>query len=110
MAIARDAFGAVLDVLRPGAAEIELKVAFEARMAAHGVTTPSVEGTFNSVFPGPGALAKGELVPVRAGVIADGWEGSVVATYVLPRTRPSSARRPSTRCSNCAGRASRCAT
>jgi Xaa-Pro dipeptidase len=82
MAIARDAFGAVLDVLRPGAAEIELKVAFEARMAAHGVTTPSVEGTFNSVFPGSGALAKGELVPIRAGVIADGWEGSVVATYV----------------------------
>ena len=60
----------------------ELKAAFEAGMAAHGVTTPSVEGTFNSVFPGPGALAKGELVPIRAGVVADGWEGTVVATYV----------------------------
>ena len=63
MAVARDALAAAVAVLRPGVAEIELKAAFEAGMAAHGVTTPSVEGTFNSVFPGPGALAKGELVP-----------------------------------------------
>ncbi len=82
LAIARDALGAVVDVLRPGVAEVALKIAFETRMAAHGVTTPAVEGTFNSVFPGPGALAKGELVPIRAGVIADGWEGGVAATYV----------------------------
>jgi Xaa-Pro aminopeptidase len=82
MAVARDALAAAVAVLRPGVAEMELKAAFEAGMAADGVTTPSVEGTFNSVFPGPGALAKGELVPIRAGVVADGWEGTVVATYV----------------------------
>jgi Xaa-Pro aminopeptidase len=81
-AIARDALDAVRAVLRPGAAEVDLKVAFEGRMAAHGVTTPSVEGRFNSAFPGDGALAKGELVPVRAGVIAGGWEGAVVTTFV----------------------------
>jgi Xaa-Pro aminopeptidase len=91
MAIARDALAAAVAVLRPGVTEIELKAAFEAAMAAHGVTTPSVEGTFNSVFPGPGALADGEFVPMRAGVVADGWEGTVATTYVC--TTPPVERR-----------------
>ncbi|HZP31303.1 MAG TPA: M24 family metallopeptidase [Acidimicrobiia bacterium] len=90
LAVAHDALGAVRDALRPGAAEVTLKAAFERRMAERGVTTPSVEGQFNSVFPGDGALAKGELVPVRAGVVADGWEGTVATTFVCadpPRER-----------------------
>jgi Xaa-Pro aminopeptidase len=82
MTIARDALGAMRAALRPGVTEVDLKAAYEEGMAARGVTTPSVEGRFNSVFPGDGALAKGELVPVRAGVVADGWEGTVVTTFV----------------------------
>ena len=81
MAVARDALVAVRDALRPGVSEAHLKAAFEERMSEHGVTTPSIEGRFNSVFPGDGALARGELVPVRAGVVADGWEGTVAVTY-----------------------------
>jgi Xaa-Pro aminopeptidase len=82
LAIARDALDPVRDALRPGVSEVELKAVYEAAMAHHGVTTASVEGRFNSVFPGAGALAKGELVPVRAGVIANGWEGTVVTTFM----------------------------
>jgi Xaa-Pro aminopeptidase len=82
LTIAREALAAMRAVLRPGATEVDLKAAYEAGMAARGVTTASVEGRFNSVFPGDGALAKGELVPVRAGVVADGWEGTVVTTFV----------------------------
>ena len=82
LTIARHALDAVREVLRPGVSEIELKAGFERCMAGHGATSPSVEGRFNSVFPGDGALAKGELVPVRAGVIADGWEGTVATTFV----------------------------
>jgi Xaa-Pro aminopeptidase len=82
MTIAREALDATRAVLVPGATEIDLKAAYERSMSAQGVTTPSVEGRFNSVFPGDGALARGELVPVRAGVVADGWEGTVVTTFV----------------------------
>ena len=64
-------------------------MSFEEAMAAHGVTTPAFEGTFCVVDPGAPAralvtdraLVDGDAVHVRAGVLRDGWEGSLARTW-----------------------------
>ncbi len=80
--IAHDALETTVAALRPGTRELDLKAVFEERMAEQGVTTASIEGSFGVVFPGERALAAGDTVPMRAGVIADGWEATLARTYV----------------------------
>ena len=80
--IAHDALETTVAALRPGTRELDLKAVFEERMAEQGVTTASIEGSFGVVFPGERALAVGDTVPMRAGVIADGWEATLARTYV----------------------------
>ena len=74
---------------------IDLKGAFEERMCRRGTTTPAFEGAF-CVFDDDGPLrrlasdrvvADGDLVAMSAGVLLDGWEGS------LARTRPCGSQR-----------------
>ena len=87
--IAEAAFGVATDAIAPGVREVELKGAFEEAMAARGVTTPAFEGTFCVVDPGGPAralvtnraLADGDAIHVRAGVLRDGWEGSLARTW-----------------------------
>jgi Xaa-Pro aminopeptidase len=82
------AFGAVVDALTPGVTEQQLKGAFEERMTSHGARTPSFEGTFCIADPGrpprsmptDRAVAAGDLVHVRVGVMREGWEGAVART------------------------------
>jgi Xaa-Pro aminopeptidase len=90
VAWAEDAFGAALAALRPGIRERELVGAFEARMAVLGSSTPAYEGTF-CVVEGEGAIRRitsarviedGDLVAMSAGVLRDGWEGSLGRTVV----------------------------
>jgi Xaa-Pro dipeptidase len=87
--VAEDAVGAVVETLRPGVSEVELKGVFEERMCQRGTTTPAYEGTFG-VVDGDGPMrrltsdreiADGDLVAMRAGVMLDGWEGSLARTW-----------------------------
>ena len=94
VAVAEDALGAAIDALQPGVREVELKGAFEERMCVGGTTTPAFEGAFCVVDDdGPirrlasdRVIADGDLVAMSAGVLLDGWEGS------LARTRPCGAQ------------------
>ena len=70
-----------IDALAPGVRERELVGVFEEHMAAHGATAPAFEGNF-VVADGSArslvsdrALATGDLVHLRGGVLRDGWEG-----------------------------------
>src|SRR5256886_6274090 len=92
--VAEDAFAAAVDALQPGVREVELKGAFEERMCVRGTTAPAFEGAF-CVVDGDGpirrlasdrVIADGDLVAMSAGVLLDGWEGS------LARTRPCGAQ------------------
>jgi Xaa-Pro aminopeptidase len=93
IAVAEDALGAAIDALQPGVREVELKGAFEERMCVRGTSTPAFEGAFCVVEGGrpirrlvsDRVVADGDLVAMRAGVLLDGWEGS------LARTRPCGA-------------------
>ena len=88
VAVAEDAFGAAVDALQPGVREFELKGVFEERMCQLGTTIPAFEGTFCVVDDGPirrlvsdRAIADGDLVAMNAGVLLDGWEGSLARTW-----------------------------
>jgi Xaa-Pro dipeptidase len=88
IAVAEAAFGAAVDALQPGIREVELKGVFEERMCQLGTTTPAFEGTFCVVEDGPirrlvsdRAIAYGDLVAMNAGVLLDGWEGSLGRTW-----------------------------
>lgn len=91
---AEDALGAAIDALQPGVREVELKGAFEERMCVRGTTTPAYEGAFCVVDDGgpvrrlasDRVIADGDLVAMSAGVLLEGWEGS------LARTRPCGAQ------------------
>jgi Xaa-Pro aminopeptidase len=82
------AFAAVVDALKPGVTEQELKGAFEEAMTRRGARTPSFEGTFSVADPGSPprslptdrAVEAGDLVHVRVGVLRDGWEGALART------------------------------
>jgi Xaa-Pro dipeptidase len=93
ISVAEDALGAAVEALRPGVREVELKGVFEERMCALGTTTPAFEGAFCVVggdrpirrLASERVIAAGDLVAMSAGVLLDGWEGS------LARTRPCGA-------------------
>src|SRR6266513_180461 len=88
ISVGEDALGAAIDALQPGVREVELKGAFEERMCVSGTTTPAFEGAFCVVDDdGPirrlasdRVIADGELVAMSAGVLLDGWEGSLACT------------------------------
>lgn len=88
--VAEDALAKATEAIRPGTRERDLKGTFEQRMAtAHGVTTPAFEGTFCVVDPNEPArtlvtdreLAEGDVVHLRAGVLRNGWEGTLARTW-----------------------------
>ncbi|MFL6242399.1 MAG: M24 family metallopeptidase [Acidimicrobiia bacterium] len=93
LAVAEDALGAAVEALRPGVREVELKGVFEGRMCRQGATTPAFEGAFCVVdgdrpvrrLVSERVIASGDVVGMSAGVLLDGWEGS------LARTRPCGA-------------------
>ena len=95
IAVAEDALGAALDALLPGVREVELKGVFEERMCRRGTTTPAYEGAFSVVdrdrpirrFASDRVVADGDLVAMSAGVLLDGWEGSLARTW--PCGRPT---------------------
>lgn len=89
ISVAEDALGAVVDAVRPGVSEAELKGVFDERMCRLGTTTPAYEGTF-CVEDDDGPIrrltsdreiAAGDLVAMSAGVLLDGWEGSLARTW-----------------------------
>lgn len=87
--VAEEAMGAAVEALHPGVTERELKGVFEERMCALGTTTPAFEGAFCVVDDdGPirrlvsdRTIAGGDLVAMSAGVLVDGWEGSLARTW-----------------------------
>ena len=89
IAVAEDALGAAVAALRPGVREAELKGVFEERMGRLGTTTPAFEGAFCVVdgdapvrrFVFDRTIADGDLVAMSAGVLLDGWEGSLARTW-----------------------------
>lgn len=89
ISVAENALGAAVDALRPGVRESDLKGVFEERMCRLGATTPAFEGAFCVVdgdgrvrrFVSDRAVADGDLVAMSAGVLVDGWEGSLARTW-----------------------------
>jgi Xaa-Pro dipeptidase len=81
VSLAEECLRTTLDALTPGGHERELVGVFEEHMASRGVSTPAFEGAF-VVADGPPralasdrAIAAGDLVHLRGGVLRDGWEG-----------------------------------
>lgn len=104
VSIAEDALEATVGALEPGVRESELKGVFEERMARLGTTTPAFEGVF-CVIDGDGparrfvsdrVIEDGDVVAMSAGVLLDGWEGSLARTWPVgspsPQYRERSAR------------------
>jgi Xaa-Pro dipeptidase len=85
IAVAQEALGAVVDVFQPGVRENELKGVFEERMCQLGTTTPALEATFcvgpNRSFVSDRRIEDADLVWVKAGVLLEGWEGSLARTW-----------------------------
>jgi Xaa-Pro dipeptidase len=100
IAIAEDALGAAIGALRPGVRERELLGVFEERMASHGVTTPAFEGVFavsddggsRRHFSFDRVIANADLVTMRAGALADGWEGTLARTWPCGEPGPEHRR------------------
>jgi Xaa-Pro dipeptidase len=97
--VAEDALAAAVDALRPGVREVELKGAFAQRMCELGTTTPAFEGMFCVIdgdapvrrFVSDRVIADGDLVAMSAGVLLNGWEGSLARTW--PCGAPTAAHR-----------------
>ena len=95
ISVAEDALSVAVEALQPGVREVELKGVFEERMCVRGTTTPAFEGAFCVVdddepirrLASDRVIADGDLVAMSAGVLLDGWEGS------LARTRPCGSQR-----------------
>jgi Xaa-Pro aminopeptidase len=93
VAVTEGAMAAVVEALRPGVRERELKGVFEERMCALGTTTPAFEGAFCVVDDdGPirrlvsdRTIADGDLVAMSAGALVDGREGSLARTWPCGR-------------------------
>jgi Xaa-Pro dipeptidase len=89
ISVAEDALGAAVDALRPGVREVELKGVFEERMCRLGTTMPAFEGTFCVIdadeptrrLVSDRRMAEGDRVALSAGVLRDGWEGSLARTW-----------------------------
>ena len=96
ISVAEDAFGASVAALRPGVRESELKGVFEERMSRCGTTTPAFEGVFCVVdadrpvrrFVSERRIADGDVVAMSAGVLLDGWEGSLARTWPVGTPTP----------------------
>jgi Xaa-Pro dipeptidase len=96
ISVAEDAFGAAVAALQPGARECDLKGVFEERMSQLGTTTPAFEGVFCVVdgngpvrrFVSDRRIADGDLVAMSAGVLLDGWEGSLARTWPVRMSTP----------------------
>lgn len=101
ISVAEEALGATIAALQPGVRESELKGVFEERMCAFGTTTPAFEGVFGVVdhgapvnrFVSDRTSADGDLVAMTAGVLLDGWEGSLARTWSVGAPRPEHSRR-----------------
>ena len=101
ISVAEDAFGAAIAALRPGVRESDLKGVFEERMSELGTTTPAFEGVFCVVdgdgpvrrFVSDRRIADGDLVTMSAGVLLDGWEGSLARTWPVGTPSPDHGER-----------------
>lgn len=96
IAVAEEALGAVVDELRPGARENELKCVFEERMCQLGTTTPAFEARLRGRSASDRRLEEGDLVSMSAGVLVDGWEGSLARTWPCGEATAEYHRRRST--------------
>ena len=92
--LAARALDDVVDAVRPGARECDLKALFEQRMCELRTTTPAFEGTFGHRFPSARALEAGELVVLDVGVLVDGYEGGLARTVVCGQGRSASMANP----------------
>jgi Xaa-Pro aminopeptidase len=90
-AVAERCLEAMVAELRPGVRPRDLRGAAADHMASTaGVTTPAFEAVVAPLDPGSSTwlppertLLDTELVVLRAGVLRDGWEGSVARTYTV---------------------------
>jgi Xaa-Pro dipeptidase len=98
LSLAEECLRVTIDALAPGVRERELVGVFEEHMASRGITTPAFEGTFvvadgsSRALVTDRAIAAGDLVHLRAGVLRDGWEGWLSRT-ALCDAQPSDAER-----------------
>jgi Xaa-Pro aminopeptidase len=91
-----DALGAATAALMPGVREVELKGIFEHHMADQGDRSPAFEAAFcvatkgqpPRAFATDRAVANGDAVHVRAGVLHEGWEGALARTLVCDGEAP----------------------
>jgi Xaa-Pro dipeptidase len=88
--VACDALAAMVETLEPGVQARALRSIFAQTSAAHGVTTPAFEAVSEPLAPGAStwiapdrALAAGEVVVLRAGVLAGGWEACLARTFTV---------------------------
>ena len=101
ISVAEDALGAAIAALRPGVRESDLKGVFEERMSRLGTTTPAFEGAFCVVdgdgpvrrFVSDRRIADRDLVAMSAGVLLDGWEGSLARTWPVGTPSPQHGER-----------------
>ncbi|MEW6269684.1 MAG: M24 family metallopeptidase [Thermodesulfobacteriota bacterium] len=101
LAIARGALDAAVAELRPGADEARLRGVLAQHAAAAGAPIPAVEATFRVASPAARSrspesahggerrpLSAGDVVAIRAGVLLDGYEGTVARTVLCPGGSP----------------------
>jgi Xaa-Pro dipeptidase len=87
LVVAEAGLAAVIDELKPGVSRRELTAVFMESIALQGVTTPATQDIVR--IAGPGAdradyqIVAGDLVTLDAGVVADGYTGEVVRTWVV---------------------------
>jgi Xaa-Pro aminopeptidase len=88
--VACDAFAAMVEILEPGVHSRALLSICAQASAAYGVTTPAFEAVSAPLEPGAStwiapdrALAEGEVVVLRAGVLAGGWEACLARTFTI---------------------------
>jgi Xaa-Pro aminopeptidase len=86
IAVAEDALATVLNALRPGVSRRDLTGLFMEAIALHGVTTPATQDVVRITtlpgLPSNDTIAAGDLVSLHAGVVAGGYTGEVVRTWV----------------------------
>jgi Xaa-Pro aminopeptidase len=86
IAVAESGLATVIGALRPGVSRRQLTGAFMEAIALRGVTTPATQDIVR-ITTLPGAASKdtitaGDLVALHAGVVAGGYTGEVVRTWV----------------------------
>ncbi len=95
IAVAEAALATVIGELRPGASRRKLTGLFMEAIALHGVTTPATQDvvrvTTQPRNAGTDAVVAGDLVTLDAGVVAGGYTGEVVRTWVAGENPRSAA-------------------